>query len=475
MKLHPLLACSLLLPTLGSLAPLALADDFTVEEKPFKIQTELKAVFLPTESQAIRIKPQIWTDFTITSLVTQGAAVKKGDVLIGIDTEKVDKYITKAEKARESAILKLAQSKNDLAQLEISTPRSLEDTARAEKETAENLTWFMEIGQPKSIETSKFAVKKAEQSLAYIEEELKQLEKMYNEDDLIEETEEIILLRTRNAVEATKFSVKSARINANKSLKTSIPRMLLSHQLSAKNAQIANAEAKENLPRALELKRLEVAKAILDDEKAIENLAKSKADRTMMAITAPADGIVYYGSIQDGRWSPEAATKALKIGGKLPAKTTVMTFIPANSPLTLSAFTEAANLPALNTAKTSKKATSYAITTLDRYHSFNVQLTDLATHPGTNGSFHVSLKPTIPKGLAVVPGMKATATITSLSLDNALKVPSDYLTRADDGGYTVKVKLADGKTSERKVTVGPASKDWAVITEGLEKGQVIVK
>ena len=218
-----------------------------------------------------------------------------------------------------------------------------------------------------------------------------------------------------------------------------------------------------------------MAKAILDDEKAIENLAKSKADRTMMDITAPADGLVYYGSIQDGKWSPEAAAKTLKIGAKLPAKTTVMTFIPANTPLTLSAFTEAANLPALNAKLKSKKASGYAITTLDRYSSFAVQLTGIDTHPRTDGSFHVTLKPTLPKDLPVVPGMKATATIISHSLATALKVPADYLTRADDGGHTVKVKLADGKTSERQVTVDPASKDWAVITKGLEKGQVIVK
>jgi len=168
MKLHPILACSLLIPTLGSLAPLALADDFTVEEKPFKIETELKAVFLPTESQAISINPEIWTDFPITSLASQGSVVKKGDVLIGIDTEKLDKHITKTEKARESATLTLSQSKHDLAQLEISTLRSLEDAARAEKETAENLKWYTEIGQPKAIESSQFSIKKYEQSLAYI-------------------------------------------------------------------------------------------------------------------------------------------------------------------------------------------------------------------------------------------------------------------------------------------------------------------
>lgn len=469
MKLYPLIASALLIPSLVS------AEDFTVEEKPFKIETKLNSVFLPTKSQPIRIKPEIWTDFSITSLAAQGSAVKKGDSLIGIDAEKLDKYLVKTEKARESAALSLAQAKHDLAQLEISTPRSLEDKARAEKETAENLKWYTEIGHPKAIEDAKFSVKKSEQGLTYIQEELKQLLKMYQEDGKIEETEEIILIRTRHSVAASEFMLKTAKINAENTLKTAIPRKLLSHQLSAKNAQIANTAAKEKLPRALELKRLEVAKLIDEDKKAIENLAKAKADRAMMNITAPADGIVYYGSMKDGRWSPEVATKVLKVGGKLPANTTVMTFIPANSPLELSSFTETANLPALRASKSSKKAGGYATTSLNLYQSFAVQLTNIATHPETNGSFRVTFKPTLPKGLSVVPGMKATTFITSHSLDKALKVPAGYLTRSDDGSYTVKLKLADGKTSPRKVDLGPANKEWVVITKGLDIGQVIVK
>jgi HlyD family secretion protein len=475
MKLHPFLACTLLIPTL--IPTLSFADDYTVEEKPFSIETTLNAVFLPAQSQAIQIKPEKWTDFTITSLVAQGSQVKKGDVIIGIDTEDLDKYIVKAEQTRQSVQLTLAQAKHDLAQLEITTPRSLKQNARSEKESAENLKWYTDIGHPREIAEATYALKRAEQSLTYIKEELKQLLTMYNEDNKIEETEEIILTRTKNGVEGTEFHLKSTRIDTENSLNTAIPRRLLSYQLSAQKAKIENTAAKENLPRALELKRLEVAQAIRDDEKAVEKLALIKTDRPMMNITAPADGVIYYGSIENGKWNPEAATKILKIGAKLPSKTTIMTFIPASSPLMLSAFTEAANLSALQ----AEKATGYATTALNRYQDIPVQLTHIASYPKTDGSYHVTLKPTVstlpplPKGLAIVPGMKATTHITSNSMAKTLKVPTDYISRADDGGYTVDVKLADGKTESRKVAVGPASKKWVVIIKGLEKGQVIVK
>lgn len=444
--------------------------EYTVEPKPFKIETSLNAVFLPTKSHPILIKPEHWTDFTVTSLVPQGTTVKKGETLIGIDTRAIDKHIAASEEARKSAAHNLAQAKHDLAQLEITTPRTLEAYALAEKEATENLTWYTEIGHPKEIEQTKRAVKLAEEILAYQQEELKQLEKMYAEDNKTEETEEIILIRSRNSVARAAFNLKVAKIDADHTLNTAIPRKLEATKRAARDAKNANASAKENLPRALKLKRLAVAKAIHNDSEAAKNLTKLKADRAIMDITAPADGSIYYGSIKHGRWSPNGAVKVLRIGSKLPANMTLMTFIPANTPLTLSAFTSENSL-----AHLTPKATGYAISNLDRYQSFPVTLTSVATKPETDGSYRVALKPTTPASLKLVPGMKATARIITHKTDKALKIPSGHLTRSDNGTYTVKIKLANGKTSTRTVTTGPSNKEWVIITQGLEQGQVIVK
>jgi len=455
---------------LASFTHAAEEGEYTVDTKPFKKITTLSGVFLPTESTAVSIAPEEWTDFTITSFVSQGAAVKKGDILIGIDTTKLDKYIAKAEKSRELDILNLAQAKQTLAQLEITTPRSLEKHARAEKEAAENLKWFTEHGMPRDIETTKRGVKSAELMLAYQLEELKQLEKMYAEDNKTEETEEIILIRTRNDVDRAKFRLKSAKISAARTLDTDIPRQLKSAQRSAEESRIANTAAKKSLTRALEIKRLEVAKAIKDDSEKADKLAKMKADRAMMNITAAADGVVYYGSMDNGRWNPATAMKVLKIGGKLPAHLTLMTFIPAKAPLTISAFAKEADQGALT-----QGAKGHAATHRNPYKSYAVTLGNVSSHPQTDGSYQVEITPDDQKGLTVVPGMKASVRMISKQADKAIVIPTAYLTRADDGGHTVKLKLADGKTTDRPVTVGASNKDTVMITKGLEIGQVILK
>jgi multidrug efflux pump subunit AcrA (membrane-fusion protein) len=71
--------------------------------------------------------------------------------------------------------------------------------------------------------------------------------------------------------------------------------------------------------------------------------------------------------------------------------------------------------------------------------------------------------------------MQAEVKIISHVIDKAIQVPIDFLKQTSDGGHSVKVKLADGESSTRKVIVGVSNQEWAVIKQGLEKGQVIIK
>ena len=454
----------------GVFSHTALADDYSVAEKPFKKVTTLSGTFLPTNSTAISIAPEVWADFTITSFVSQGSVVQKGDVLIGIDTKTLDMNITKAEKEREIDLLNLAKAKHELAQLEITTPLNLEKYARAEKEAANNLKWFTEIGMPRDIESTERSIKSAELGLAYQLEELKQLEKMYSEDNKTEETEEIILIRTRNSVERAKFLLKSTKISATRRLDTQIPRELEESKRTAKSASIANAAAQKSLTRSLEIKRLEIAKAEKADAQKAEKLTKLKADRALMNITAPADGLVYYGSIKNGKWNPVSALKILKVGGKIPSNLPLMTFIPNNSTLSLSAFAAEAQLATL------KKGTKgRATTALTPYSSFPVSVTKVGTHPEADSKYHVEISQDAASAKNIVAGMKATIRIITDRKDKAILVPVDYLSPAEDGGFTVKLKLADGQTADRPVEISASNKKHAVITKGIEVGQVIVK
>ena len=71
-----------------------------------------------------------------------------------------------------------------------------------------------------AVKSAEFMVKYYDFMLNYEQDELTQLEKMYEADDLTEETEEIVLKRQRNSVEFAEFSLESARLSRDRTVPT---------------------------------------------------------------------------------------------------------------------------------------------------------------------------------------------------------------------------------------------------------------
>jgi len=74
----------------------------------------------------------------------------------------------------------------------------------------------------------------------------------------------------------------------------------------------------------------------------------------------------------------------------------------------------------------------------------------------------------------VLAGMSATVTVTTASVDNALRVPATALEGSSSTGYAVLVVNADGSTSTVTVQVGLVTTSMAQITSGLSAGETVV-
>ncbi|HCU87099.1 MAG TPA: HlyD family secretion protein, partial [Verrucomicrobiales bacterium] len=72
--------------------------------------------------------------------------------------------------------------------------------------------------------SARFSLLTSQNSLAYAEEELKQLKKMYAADDITEETEEIILQRATHAVNRAKHFLERSESTAANTLTATLPR-----------------------------------------------------------------------------------------------------------------------------------------------------------------------------------------------------------------------------------------------------------
>ena len=91
-------------------------------------------------------------------------------------------------------------------------------------------------------------------------EELIQLRKMYEADDLTEETEEIILQRTQNDVNRMKFSLEGAKIRKDKALKLEIPQSVSEKKDSFEKKILAHKANRIIKPVELKKKILEMKK-----------------------------------------------------------------------------------------------------------------------------------------------------------------------------------------------------------------------
>jgi macrolide-specific efflux system membrane fusion protein len=74
----------------------------------------------------------------------------------------------------------------------------------------------------------------------------------------------------------------------------------------------------------------------------------------------------------------------------------------------------------------------------------------------------------------VLAGMSATVTVTTASVDNAVRVPATALSGSASAGYTVQLVNADGTTTSVAVEVGVVTTSMVQITSGLSDGQTVV-
>lgn len=446
------------------------AGEITIERRPFCIDRMLTATALPDDANRVLLKldPASWGDFTITEIAAHAAVVKKGEALIRFDPEDIDRKLVDARRALESGRLTLAQAEQDAKLREETAPHKLEAARKAAAIAKEENTYFTQTRRKASEESAAQALKRSEQMLANQREELKQLTKMYEADDLTEETEEIILIRQQDAVASAEFALRMEVLDHKRTLEVSLPREAKTLAEAERDTSIALKKAEEEIPRSLELGKLALESLRTNHQRDKDDLAELEADRALFEIKAPADGVFYHGPLENGRWIPGDLAKALVPHGKLPPHKAFATFVPGNAKLSLVTFLDDTTARTLETG-----VSGVAVLPGREDVEIPVKLSELATIPGTDGTYRADLTATWPDKLVPAAGSTAQIRLISYQQESAIVVPNKALS-FEAAGWTVNVKLADGKTESRPVKRGRVSKEETEILSGLEVGQVIV-
>lgn len=459
-----------LLPLIALLPASILAGEHTLTKEPFSASVSIEATFLPTQASVMSLDPQSWTEFKILDLKDHGAAVKKGESVVKLDVEGIERKMADDVTAASLRGLGLANAERELKDLEKATEWRLATAEKTFQRTKKDYQYFKETGRALAEERAKRSLDRAKRMLEYQQEELKQLLKMYEEDDLTEETEEIILKRQRASVDSAKFAYKEAQLQHAWAMEESIPRSAADWEQTLLDAQMVYDTAKVKIPRALEEKRLEVKKLRVADARAREAEAEVVADRALMDQKSPVDGRVFHGEIAKGRWSIGQTAKFMKQGGLIPVRTGYATVVPDGTPLELHGFVDESVILRLKAGQKGQATPAAA-----PKNPLPVTVASVAPCPEPDGKFHVALRlDPAPKDLALVTGMKAKAKLVTYEQEEALAVPAKAVEQAPDGSFLVKVKLADGESEKRPVTLGQESEGMIEVLSGLEAGQVVI-
>jgi len=443
------------------------APTYTVKRAPLRTRVQLDGVLEAVSMSPVRVQGKTVNELLVVEAVPHGTRVKKGQVLIKVETDKLRDQIEDLELDRPASALALELTEAEVANLTQTTPQKLEAAKRAQRNATEDLAYFEAIGRASREKSQAFNVKGAEQRLDGAREELIQLKKMYDADDLTEETEEIILKRQKNAVESAEFYLENSRQTSDLSLKTTLPREHEALRTAKRDQDLAAGNADETLARTLAKKKLDLEKSKRDLKKSDKRLAELKKDLEDATITAPVDGIIYYGACEDGRWTTGAAlAKRLVPAGKLVAREVVMTVVNPDK-LILRAVVPEAELGKL---KVGQEGHASPIASPDRKLSVSVSALGEAPLPG--GGFESTLTVGEGMGARLMPGMNCKVTIDGARQENALVVPKEAV--FSEGKEQV-VYLAGKDRPEKRTVKTSGSDDRNIaILEGLEEGDKIL-
>ncbi len=456
--------------TLASAACLcSQAGELIVDPGPFTITQTLSGTVLPEKDTiAFPPAPEKWNEWMIRLITPHGTKVAKGDLLVEFDADPLKQKIEDAQRAIAAKSLALAQAEQDLAQLKSTSEHRIETLRTAARIAKEELEYFTKTRRNAEEKSADQSLERAKQFLANQEEELRQLKKMYEADDLTEETEEIILTRQQYAVKAAAFALEMETLRHKRTRDVLLPREAINLENQTRDSSFALDEGLKSIPRAIEQKSLEHESLKSELQREKDNLAAWEKDLTHKKIHAPEDGWFFHGLIENGRWTTGEIIKSLVPGGRPSTSRPFATFIPAKTTLALYSLTDDTTARALS----ADQSGTVVFPGREDLH-ITANIASISPTPATDGKHTVLLRSDWPKDFSPAIGTSATIRLVSYHKDAAVSIPLKAL-HFDNGGFSVSVKLTDGKTERRPVSRGRVSGDHVEILKGLEKGQVVV-
>ncbi len=441
--------------------------------KEIRVTLSLEGYFEDPDALPFSIDTTTWSEIKVLSPPVHGKTIQKGERLIEIDLEKINKK--RSEMNHELSILNLNQEilASELKRDEQINKIELDKINRMEKYNREEFSRYTNIELPYEKKSAVYDLKKYEENLSYVTEELNQLRKMYEADDLTEETEEIILQRSQNDVNRMKFSLEGAKIRKDKSLKLEIPQSKYEKQDSFEKKILDHKANRIIKPAELRKKKLEIKK--IEEEKRLlaENKVKLEKDLLKLKALSPVAGTLFVGTFDRGQWSGTKLFEAkLKKGGLIKQHEEFITICPREN------MQARIKIPEKNLLDLSGVKNGRLIPGTNADQKLNANIKEIGKFPIEPKSYNAVVNFTIPDGEKLpLPGSSCTFKVITYQNKNAITVPkaSVFEEEHDSEIRYVYLLSSEGKPVKKIVKTGKASGDRIEIVKGIRLNTKILK
>jgi multidrug efflux pump subunit AcrA (membrane-fusion protein) len=445
-----------------------------VGRKDLKVQATLDGVIAAEESEVVAVRPEVWTTFRVVKAVPHGTQVHQGDVLVEFDDEKLEEALAKAEIDQRLGELALMQAEQEFPRIEKSVELSYEEAEREYRMVQEEFERFKKVMRPLSIKMADYNLKSMKQQLANAQEELDQLRKMYEADELTEETEEIVLKRQEFQVEMLTFYVSYYEVNHDYTLNVSIPRREESLTTAVEQGRLAFERAKMVRSLGQSEKRYELEKLREARARSVQSHARLLADRELMTLRAPCDGYAYYGQSKNGRWGEITSLESKLVPyGTISPNTVVMTIVKKR-PIYVTTTVSEKDFPAFRQGMSARVKL-----VADEDVELEGRVRELAAIPSASNKFLLDIDIDADKAPEwLVPGMTCKARLTIYEAEDAVVIPADLVQSDEDDPeqkYVMVVPAEDKDPIRRDLKLGKKQGKNVEVLKGLQAGDQVAK
>ncbi|QEG01768.1 HlyD family secretion protein [Stieleria maiorica] len=241
------------------------------------------------------------TQLLIERIVPHGTQVTKEQSLVWFDTEPLDDKIRSAES--DLAIARLDLKADEFAHEQFLKQQTLDKakTRRTRDLAQQAYDNYQRTDRERTIKQAAFSLASSEFSLESATEEYRQLEQMYKEDDLTEESEEIVLRRAKRAMETAEFALERAKIQHDRTIKQSVPRSDAEQEEALSRADIEYEKSMHAMTIDEQKRDLELQRKRVKLEEQVEAFEEMRAERKKVVLKSEIDGIFVYGAITRGK------------------------------------------------------------------------------------------------------------------------------------------------------------------------------